>query len=115
MTDWQSVGAKGVLLWENPNPTADFGRQDVYVTAGYETILVEYKYFKEDTITKYYVYHTISTAASYLSNGGTSRGIQYVPLNGRVIFGPATNDSSTINSAMIPTRIIGFKKNIADV
>jgi len=108
-SDWQSVGTKGVVLWENPNPTASFAGQDIYVTAGYENILVEYLWFNDMEI-KRCVYHNTGTAESYLSNGSTNRDLQYVSANGRVLFSDAEN-----NSYMIPTKIIGFKKDIADV
>ena len=116
-SDWQSVGTKGVVLWENPDPTASFAAQTINLGDEYSGILVEYW---ETSSVSNYVYLNIpegSTASSsYMFNGVIERQIQF-QYGEKAYFTNATytSDGQKHNTQIMPIRIIGFKKDIADV
>ena len=123
-SDWQSVGNKGVVLWENPSPSNNFNWQNVYINdfvQNYYHILIV---FKEKTGNDYVNkvgglliptgfanWESLSNVAlmqypSYvryvrlLEKGFEINDCEYLPSD--------TND----NSRLIPIKIIGFKKDI---
>ena len=121
---------KGTVLWENSNPSSEFGSQTVTLNSSdYDILEIFYCYNPASTASVLDGYQSIRLLKG-LSGGVLQRAVvaelEYFQIQSRTItriddthytFGngrayiSSTNSYSTVNNRVIPIKIIGYKMN----
>lgn len=110
-------------LWENPNPSADFGSQNITLASGdYDFRLILYRYFTGDTLTLSNIVakedKAILDCAFATSAGARSftRQVNYVSATtlsiGDAQYATASTPATVANNFIIPVAVYGFKKSL---
>lgn len=101
---------EGVVLWENPDPSAEFAGQTIELdTSEYKKIVVVYSGYETPCIERNVTYKTIYTTQSSDSSAPGSYLRTVLWNNNGIKFSDCAIGTKTYNGRSIPKKIIGYK------